>query len=126
MALRPRLDLARGAVGREVGSYTTSGELLQGCKYSRTGSLIPLPKLAKKKKKCSLDAGSPKKESTIQTRARATVTLLRGKVVLAERRKLRTAGERPPSCTFRTLTGVGLLKAVQKQGAVTQKGKFYK
>ena len=30
MALSPRLDLVRGAVGREVGSYTTSDELPQG------------------------------------------------------------------------------------------------
>lgn len=39
---------------------------------------------------------------------------------------MRKAGKRPPSYTFGTRTGAGLLEAVQKQGTATLKGKLRK
>lgn len=78
MALSPRLNLARGAVGREVGSYTTSGELPQGCQVQEYRKPDPPTQTWKKKR----------------------VHLLLG--VLRENQQFRQEREQPPALAWKS------------------------
>lgn len=76
MALSPRLNLARGAVGREVGSYTTSGELPQGCQVQEYRKPDP-PTQTWKKKRVHLVLGTERSASHMTNH---TLPLSRGTV----------------------------------------------